>query len=273
MDESQLKTWKKFTGLWFVLPIVVYLGFICSKVDVIINRHIAEFYMSSRSPINEDSFRFMLMSFEMGLLVIIVGNKKLINFFGQLFFVAGIVSVYHSMFQNVQRFSNRIAEKGLFFSQNYPRFVYWNHLFDEFLFELGGLIVNMITLVILGVCDFLKERDGREGEHQDGIWNIKIGWDCKICKWIYHCLLISAFLSLATVFTTVTIQLCHLVIEPYSFKVFGYKIIMERLFWMITYISVDLFGLYKYYQYYKKENDDNEESSIKNLTVHSITTI
>lgn len=189
----------------------------------------------------------MLILMTLELFVIFVGNQSLVNLFRSFFFGVAILSVLYSMAMTGRRVYLQIKDKGPFYAQETPSIEYWKDLLDQCLFELGGLIFNLTILVMSGICPWKNQLNGEEKHDILNLIDYLNGPRAR--KWIFRCLIINAFFSIAATFSTAVIKVFFWVLLPYSFMIgkyhdhYGYKIVLLRLVWIITFFSIILIGL------------------------------
>lgn len=211
----------------------------------------------------------MLYFFSFGLLIFFIGNKKLINFFRTAFFLMSTLSIFYSLLMTGQRILIRIVRQGAPRLDRTIKHANWNSLSDECLYELSGFFLNVITMVVMGVCGWEKPEVGEKKDDEDEAWSFK--FYLNHFQRVFWCLSISVFVSLAATSATVMVKIISPVIPPHEFDVFEYSISPEKLIWIILLTIIVLAGLFNCVGlpsrcYKTKKNDVADKSSVDKST-------
>lgn len=244
-DDRQPK-WKTFVKLWSKFPVLVFLSLICSMYEERRLRWSFDIEYVRLVPI----FTIVLM------FVTFIGNRTVIKLARSSFFGIGLASVILGIAMTVRRIVNQFREKGPYtywweYPWENPRLQNWGDLADECLFELAGLIFNVIiVLIISGISSWLKDEDEEIDEYRHRFWSSRICLN--FYKWVVACLVLSAGLSMTATLATFVTKAFYWVLYTYTLTIFGHKVAYLRLLWIVTFFGTALIELLTF-RFYKKK--------------------
>lgn len=237
LSEQELQSWKTFVGLWFMLPILIYLRFFCAEFEIVTSVE----GIGRESRLAMGLWQLLMILMELGLFIIFIGNKILMKVYRLFFLGIGLLSIFIGGTVIGRRALIQARERGPFSIGETPEFATWQDLLEENLFVVVGLTANVITLVVFNICDWAKRQDVGKNIEEQQFWDFG-----SYSEWVFKCIFISVLLNFATIFSNFLIEIGHFVI-PDAF--------MATLIGMVMVI----FGFYTF-KNYKKKNFHLEDS-------------
>lgn len=202
--------------------------------------------------ISWSGFRLMMIYFVVSLVITFMNQKTLIKWFRSILIGLGIFVVFLSILFNGLRTATEIMDKGPFFSSY--KLSLWEsleNLFDLCLFEFGELVLNVTIVLMSASCPWIRLEEGKRDDLKHEVWNSKKYM--YFCKCLVKCLVIGACMNFAIIFAkTVVVFAFEDVNEPTVFMVFGCKLIIDRVIWIVIFLLTVLMQLLAFCQYKKK---------------------
>lgn len=181
-----------------IMPILIYLSFVCAEYEIVSGIVDGK---GRESLIGLGLWQLIVISMELGLFITYIGTKKHIHFLRFLFLAMGLLSATFGAYA-IGKTLLRAHDEDPSCWNGIPDFERWQNFLDEYFYTIGGLILNIVIMVVLMVCesDITDEIEKKNCY----TWNFEI-----YSRWTFKCLLISVFLTLATIFATVIAQICQ----------------------------------------------------------------
>lgn len=263
-ELHQLPTRKMYIALWFMAPILIFLNIFCDNFEKLISIHnlFIIFFLSA------------VFFMELGLIIVFIGHKKLINLFRSLFSGATVVFLFIGIAISVncivkqiqghynyrpmtnydhyrQQYRSNDVEK-VYYSYysidmgELPELESWLAIIMKCILVSGGLIFNLMTLMVLSICGWEIQQHTEMEDHQHKIWNFKI-----YSPWIFRFFLLKMNFCLATIFATVVIKINRTLVPDAIMATEN----AERFLWInICGIGLVLIG-YFMFCYFEKNKD------------------
>lgn len=172
----------------------------------------------------------------------------MIKYYSFFFLGIGVSTICCGFFVLARLHLFQAPNVGLLEFEEVPEAEDLQEMVDENFFTIAGLLLNVITVVVFSVCNWV-EKTGEKEEKINYFWNFEV-----YSEWILNCLWISVFLSFAPLFSTLAVQMTQTVIPDAFIAAF-----------LGCYLA--LFGMYSISHYKKNNFIDVDDNSIYDCTV------
>lgn len=180
-----------------ILAFLMHMNFICAMEEILIGY---ESPAGRESRLGMALWQLLLIASELGLYVTYTENNVLTELFRVFFLLMGVLSVFIG-FGVIGRRTLREARETSPIEAKSPMIENWDDLGKEHAFTLGGLILNLTSMVLFGICGWATKSKHVAVDKRLSIWNFEM-----YSVWIFQYLIVSAFTSIGTIFATLTVQ-------------------------------------------------------------------
>lgn len=200
----------------------MYLSCFCAVNEIMMD--ITSLEAGRESRVILAMWQLILVFFELGVFVTYFNDDFTTTLYRIFYFVVGMISFSYGVGEILYRTLAPIREK----SPLPPgETLEWPDLLEPIFFSVGGLILNLVTIGVFGVCGWTAKLDTKK----DHIWDFEI-----YPAWIFQFLIVTVCLSISTISATLTTYISHsTVVDGLMSGVLGFVLIPIGFFTLINF--------------------------------------